>query len=86
MVELKVSLPDWAGEFVQERIAAGQYASADALLTELIDQARVMANDERLAELIREGLESGEGEEVTDEWWDRIDAKVREEVQRRQSA
>ena len=86
MVELKLSLPDWAGQYVQQQIEAGNYSSVDALIAELIDQARAMSEDERLAELIREGLESSEGEEINDDWWERIDAKVRQELERRQSA
>ena len=86
MVELKVSLPDWAGEYLHEQVQSGNYDSADALVTELIDQARAMAEDDRLADLIREAVESGDGEEVTDEWWADVRAKVREELQRRQSA
>jgi Arc/MetJ-type ribon-helix-helix transcriptional regulator len=86
MVELKVSLPDWAGDYVQEQLRAGNYSSPDALVTELIDQARAMEADDRLADLIREGMESGVGEEVNDAWWADVRAKVREELQRRQSA
>jgi antitoxin ParD1/3/4 len=85
MVQIQISLPEAASDFIQQQIAAGRYRSADEFVGELVDQARAMAADDRVAELIREGMESGDGEEVNDEWWDRIDAKVREEIQRRQS-
>ena len=86
MVELQVTLPDWAGEYIQEQVAAGRYGSADELLVELIDQARVVVADDRLAELIQEGMDSGEGVEVTDEWWERRSAELQAEAERRRSA
>jgi hypothetical protein len=46
-----------------------------------MNESDAMASKEQLAELIREGLESGHGEEINDEWWRRIDAKVRQELQ-----
>jgi len=86
MVELQVKLPDWAGEYIQEQVAAGRYGSADEMLVDLIDQARVVVVDDRMAELIREGMESGEGVEVTDEWWESLSTKVRAEAERRRTA
>jgi antitoxin ParD1/3/4 len=86
MVELKVTLPDWAGEYIQEQIDAGRYASAEAMLAQLLDEARVVVVDDRMAELIREGMESGDGVEATDEWWEALSAKVRAEAERRRSA
>jgi antitoxin ParD1/3/4 len=86
MIELQVTLPDWAGKFIQEQVATGRYGSADEFLAELIDQARVHVADNRLAALIREGLEAGEASEVTDEWWERRSAELRAEVERRRSA
>jgi antitoxin ParD1/3/4 len=86
MVEMHVTLPDWAGEYIEEQVANGHYGSADELLAELIDQARVMVADDRLAALIREGMESGEGVEFTDEWWERRGAELKAEAERRRSA
>lgn len=86
MVQIQISLSDKAGKFIQEQVSAGRYPSPDHLIGELVEQACEMANDERLAELIREGLESGDGEEIDDAWWDRIEARVSEEMRRRQSA
>jgi hypothetical protein len=86
MVEVQVTLPDWAGEYIQEQVAAGHDGSPDELLAELIDQARVLAADDRLAELIREGMESGPGVEMNDDWWERRTAELRAEVERRRSA
>ena len=86
MVQLQVSLPDWAAEFIQAQVAAGKYGSADQLLTELLDQARVFVADDQLAELIQEGLDSEGGEEMTDEWWERRTIELRAEAARSRSA
>jgi Arc/MetJ-type ribon-helix-helix transcriptional regulator len=86
MVKLQVSLPDWAGEYIQEQIASGRCQSADELLTELIDQARVVVADDRLAELILEGENSGEGVAFTDAWWKKRMAQLRAEAARSRSA
>jgi antitoxin ParD1/3/4 len=86
MIELQVTLPDWAGKFIEEQVATGQYGSADEVISELIDRARVHVADDRLAALVREGLESGEASEVTDEWWDRRSAELRAAAERRRSA
>ena len=83
---MQVKLPDWAGEFIQSQVAAGRFESADQFLTELLDQARVMVPDDQLAELIQEGLDSDEGEEMTDAWWERRTAELRAEAARRRSA
>lgn len=86
MTELQVKLPDWAGEYIEEQVAAGKYCSADELITDLIDGARAIVADDHLAALIREGMESGEGVEIDDEWWDRRAAELRAEAERRRSA
>ena len=87
MVQIHVSLSDKAGKFIQEQISAGRYPSPDQLIGELVEQACEMANDEMLADLIREGLESeGEDIELTDEWWEKRMDEVKAEVEGRRSA
>ncbi len=86
MIELQVTLPDWAGEYIQEQVTLGRYGSADEMLIELIDQARAVVCDDHLAELIREGMESGDGVEVTDQWWEGLSERVRIEAERRRTA
>jgi antitoxin ParD1/3/4 len=86
MTQLQISLPDTASRFVQEQVAAGRYPTAGDCVIDLVEKARIHAARERLAELIREGMESGEGEEVTPEYWERFDAKVKAELERKRSA
>ncbi len=86
MPEFQISLPDEAAAYVQEQIALGNFASPSEVLTDALREKQVKAAKARLADLIREGIESGDGAEMTDEWWDQFDEKVQAELQRRQSA
>jgi len=78
MTEVLVHLPDEAQSFVEERVAAGEFASASDFLLSLIESARKQAAVERVDQLLLEGLASGPGEEATPEWW----AKTRAEWKR----
>jgi len=86
MVDLTLTLPDRAIEFIQEQVASGRYSSASEFITELIENSQPVIASDRLAELVREGMESGPGVEVTDEYWDGLSEKVRSEAERRRTA
>jgi antitoxin ParD1/3/4 len=86
MIDRQISLPESTSRFIDEQVAAGRYGSPSEFVTDLIEQARTGIAPERLAALIREGMESGEGEVVDDEWWNRLDDKVKAVIQRRQPA
>jgi hypothetical protein len=36
MIELRIAIPQWASDYIQEQVAGGQYISADALLVDLM--------------------------------------------------
>jgi antitoxin ParD1/3/4 len=86
MTQLQISLPETASRFIEEQIAAGHHGSASDYVLSLVEQARIQAAKEKLAGLIREGMDSGEGEEVTDEYWERFDRKLKAELERRRLA
>lgn len=87
MTQMQITLPEPAKVFVEEQVKTGRYQSASEFLTELIERARKKAAaEEKLAELIREGEESGEGVEYSDEWWERRGEEIRAEAERRRSA
>ncbi len=69
MSTMNVSLPEGLKHFVDLQVADGGYGSASEYVRDLIrrDQARRAKDD--LARLIREGLESGEGEPIGDDFW-----------------
>jgi antitoxin ParD1/3/4 len=86
MAEFQITLPEDAAAYVQGQIAAGKFSSPSEVLADALREKQVQAAKARLAELIREGIESGDPVEVTDEWWDQLDEKVQAELRRRQSA
>jgi putative addiction module CopG family antidote len=86
MTQLQISLPDTANRFLEEQVATGRYRSASDCVLALVEKARIQAAQEKLAELIREGMESGEGVEVTDAYWERFDEKLKAELARRRTA
>jgi antitoxin ParD1/3/4 len=86
MVQHQLTLSDDANEFIQQQLATGQFASPDEVVSKTLEEARIAAAKKKLAELIREGMESGDGEEITEDWWERIRARVQAEAERRRSA
>lgn len=86
MASLHVTLPDWASDYIQEQLGTGQFDSARAVIEDLIDKARTVRGDDRLAELILEGENSGEGVRFTDERWENRMSELRSEAARRRSA
>jgi antitoxin ParD1/3/4 len=86
MTQIQISLPETANQFIQEQIASGRYGSPSDLVVDLVEKARTQAAKEKLAQLIREGIESGEGVEITDDYWNRFEEKLKAELERRRSA
>jgi len=86
MVQRQITLTDDANQFVQEQLATGRFTSVDEVVSKFLEEAKIRAANEKLGELIREGIESGPGVEVTDEWWEQVRTKVRAEAERRRSA
>lgn len=86
MVQRQLQLSDEANQFIQQQLATGRFASPDEVVSNALEAAHQFASQKRIAELIREGLESGEGEEFTEESFDRMMDEARDEFERRQSA
>jgi antitoxin ParD1/3/4 len=86
MTQLQISLSETATRFIEEQVAAGRYGSASNFVLELVEKARIQAAKEKLAELILEGENSGEGIEFTEEWWEKRMDQLRAEAERRRSA
>jgi antitoxin ParD1/3/4 len=75
----ELSLPESLEKFVEQEVAEGGYESAEKYIRHLISVEHKRRAKERLEALMLEGLNSGEPEEVTPEWW----AKLREDIARR---
>jgi antitoxin ParD1/3/4 len=63
-------------QFVQEQLAAGIFPSPSDVVNDALRPARIREAKNKLAELIREGENSGPGIEVTDEYWARKKAEL----------
>ncbi|HKX46751.1 MAG TPA: type II toxin-antitoxin system ParD family antitoxin [Planctomycetota bacterium] len=80
---MNVSLPKSLRSFVEERVSSSSYTSASEYVRELIRKDRERrAAQERLEELLLEGLGSGPASEWTEDDW----ASIRERVTRRLEA
>ncbi len=62
-------MPDSMRVFIDEQIAQGGYSTASEYIRDLIRQAQKQTAQEKLDNLLLEGLESGKSIEVTDQWW-----------------
>ena len=76
MQTISINLPDVLGDFVQQQSA--EHGIDTYFETMLRERQREQARDRLEAELIK-GIESGFGEPITPEYWER----VREEGRRR---
>ncbi len=66
---MNVSLPEGLRAFVAER-ATGRFSSTSEYIRELIREDQRKATQERLEQLLLDGLESGEPVEVSAEFWE----------------
>jgi len=87
MAEFQITLPEDAAAYVQGQIAAGKFSSPSEVLADALREKQVQAAKARLAELIREGIESkGDDIEYTDEWWESRMDELKAETEQRHSA
>ena len=78
MPDVVVRLPEESQSFVEQQVAARQYASASDYIASLVEDARRRAAAERVDRLLVEGLASGPGEEATPQWWDKTKQEWKE--------
>ena len=71
-----ISLTADNSQFVNEQLAQGQFSSPSEVVNEALRQARIRDAKKKLAELLMEGLNSGPGIEVTEEYWAKKKAEL----------
>lgn len=76
MTSMNISLPETLRKFVEEQVSKGGYGTASEYLRELIREAKKRKAEERLEELLLEGLDSGEPIEVTGKYWEKKKAEL----------
>lgn len=80
---MNISLPEALRSYVDERVAEGGYANVSDYVRALIRDDRASRAKAQLEAKLLEGVASGPQVEATEEYWKRIDAKVRSRMARR---
>ncbi|MFM6038410.1 MAG: type II toxin-antitoxin system ParD family antitoxin [Sphaerospermopsis kisseleviana] len=70
MTTVNISLPDSMRDFINEQVEKGG----------LIRQDLEKVQQSRIEKLLLEGLDSGEGIEITDEWWEKKRSQLIEKI------
>ena len=81
---MNVSLPEALKDYVQERVAEGTFSNPSDYVRALIREDRKRRAEERLDELLMEGINSGPAEPMTAEDWADMRANLEEHIARRQ--
>jgi antitoxin ParD1/3/4 len=81
---MNVSLPETLKDYVQERVAEGTFSNPSDYVRALIREDRKRRAEERLDELLMEGINSGPAEPMTEQDWADIRADVEDHIARRQ--
>lgn len=92
METITITLPSELCDFVEQQVVRRGLTSPSDFFQELLDherqavdaQERLMANKARLEELLLEGLDSGQPEDATDEWWNLKERMLMDRLDRRQ--
>ena len=76
MQTMNISLPDELRDYVEARVAEASYSTVSDYMRELIRQDQVRAAERRLADLIGEGIASGESVPIDADYWARKKARA----------
>lgn len=80
MATMTISLPEAMREFVEAEVSSGSYGSASELFREMVRERQKAKTQERLEQLLLEGLDSGERIEVTKEYVEQRRKDLREKL------
>jgi antitoxin ParD1/3/4 len=69
MTTMNISLPDMMKEFIDTQVQERGYSTSSEYVRDLIRNDQVRQAEQRLAELILEGLESGPAIPVHETYW-----------------
>jgi len=83
---MNVSLPKKLRSYIDERVSSSAYTSASEYVRELVRRDRDQrSTQDRLEELLLEGIASGPAAEWTDEDWNSIRERVAKRLEDKQS-
>lgn len=81
MATMTISLPEAMREFVEAEVSSGSYGSASELFREMVRERQKARSQERLEQLLLEGLNSGERIEVTKEYVEQRRKELRKKLE-----
>lgn len=77
---MNISLPEALKDYVKERVAEEGYSNPSDYVRALIREDRKRRDEQKLEELLLEGLNSGQAEEITADDWADLRSEVRQRV------
>src|SRR4029077_8541345 len=78
MTSLNISLPQTLKKFVEKQTEEGGYSTPSEYVRQLVREDQRRRTEERLEQLLIEGLKSGERIEATPEYWERKRQRIAE--------
>ena len=79
MTTLSISLPDQMKEFVEQQVGEGGYDSPSEYFRELLKEQQKRRAEEKLEELLREGL-SRPASELTENDWEYVRSELEQRI------
>ena len=76
MTTMNISLPDSMRAFIEQKIAQGGYSTASEYIRQLVREDQKRAAQERLGQLLLEGIDSGPSGEMTHGDWEELRRRV----------
>lgn len=73
---MSISLPKALKDYIRKRVAEGDFSNASDYIRQLLREERKARAEKRLEVLLLEGLDSGEPEEATDDYWSDLIAET----------
>jgi antitoxin ParD1/3/4 len=83
MASLNISLPAPLREWIESQVQRGRYGNASEYVRELIRRDQERQAQERLEELLLEGITSGKASPLTKQDWAELRTDVAERFQKR---
>lgn len=71
LASLNISLPQPLKNYVESRVKAGGYSTPSEYVRELVRADQKKRAEDRLEELLLEGLQSGDPIEITPQYWEK---------------
>jgi len=83
---MNISLPQALRDFVDQRVKSGYYGNTSDYMRDLIKADKKKTGEERLEELLLEGIDSGPATPMTRGDWDGIADRVEARIKARKTA